>query len=58
MFDDLRADWLDSFVDSTRHFIRCVRGEEREPKLTGARGREVLRVESEMLRVLRTRRVT
>ncbi len=40
-FDDLRDDWLDSFIDSTQHFVNVVR-EGGEPHLTGGRGREVL----------------
>jgi len=40
-FEDLRADWLDSFVDSTDHFVRCVR-EGGDPVLSGERGKEVL----------------
>ena len=27
-FEDLRSDWLDSFVDSTEHFARCILGQE------------------------------
>lgn len=41
-FEDLRSDWLDSFVDSTEHFARCLLGQEQQPLLTGERGREVL----------------
>lgn len=40
-FEHIRDDWLDSFIDSVRHFIKCVR-EGGEPMLTGQRGREVL----------------
>ncbi|MBI2565644.1 MAG: Gfo/Idh/MocA family oxidoreductase [Candidatus Schekmanbacteria bacterium] len=41
-FTDLRSDWQASFVDCTRHFSRAVALDE-EPRLTGARGREVVR---------------
>jgi len=40
-FEDIRADWLDSFIDSTHHFIRCIQADE-EPSLSGERGKEVL----------------
>ena len=42
-FDHLRADWLDSFIDSTDHFIDCILGEKEAPHLSGQRGREVTR---------------
>lgn len=41
LFDALRTDWLDSFVDSGRHFVDCIL-EDKEPVLTGRRGKEVL----------------
>ena len=40
-FDDLRDDWLDSFVDSTQHFVGVIQ-QGGEPHLTGQRGRAVL----------------
>ncbi len=40
-FTDLRHDWLDSFVDSTQHFVDCIL-DGGEPRLTGQRGREVI----------------
>ena len=40
-FEDIRADWQDSFIDSTQHFAHCILNDE-EPLLTGERGREVL----------------
>lgn len=40
-FHDLRCDWLDSFVDSTRHFVDCIL-DGGEPRLTGQRGKEVV----------------
>ena len=40
-FHELRHDWLDSFVDSTHHFVDCVL-DGGEPKLTGRRGRDVV----------------
>jgi len=40
-FDGIRSDWLDSFIDSVRHFIGCLL-DGGEPLLTGERGREVL----------------
>jgi predicted dehydrogenase len=33
-YEQLRTDWLDSFIDSTRHFIDCILAD-REPFLTG-----------------------
>ena len=41
MFDDIRADWQDSFSDSTRHFVQCVKNDE-EPRLTGERGKQIV----------------
>ena len=41
-FNDIRADWQDSFTDSTRDFIDCILTG-REPTLTGEKGKEVLR---------------
>lgn len=40
-FEDIRCDWLDSFVDSTHHFIDCIL-DGKEPMLTGERGKQVL----------------
>ncbi len=40
-FDDLRDDWLDSFVDSTHHFIDALTNF-RAPKLSGETGRHVM----------------
>lgn len=40
-FDDIRADWQDSFTDSTRHFVQCVK-HGTEPLLTGERGKKVI----------------
>jgi len=41
LFDDIRADWQDSFADSTRHFAKCVRFGG-EPLLTGERGKKIV----------------
>jgi predicted dehydrogenase len=41
LFDDLRADWLDSFMDSCRHFVDCIL-EDKEPLLTGERGKKIV----------------
>ena len=41
MFDDIRADWQDSFSDSTRDFVQCVK-HGRDPLLTGERGKKVI----------------
>jgi predicted dehydrogenase len=41
MFDDIRADWQDSFSDSTRHFVKCVLNDS-EPHLTGERGKKIV----------------
>jgi len=40
-FSDLRADWQDSFTDCTRDFIDALVND-REPKLTGERGKQVM----------------
>ncbi|HOX28085.1 MAG TPA: Gfo/Idh/MocA family oxidoreductase [bacterium] len=40
LFDDIRADWLDSFMDSTRHFPKCVLNDT-APLLSGERGKKV-----------------
>lgn len=40
-FEDIRCDWLDSFIDSTNHFIDCILYNQ-QPSLTGERGKEVL----------------
>lgn len=39
-FEDVRNDWLDGFVDSTRHFIDAIRYF-RDPKLTGTTGKHI-----------------
>jgi predicted dehydrogenase len=54
-FEGLRHDWLDSFVDSTRHFVRCIR-HGGEPQLTGQRGRAVLQFVLAALRSAETGR--
>ena len=41
-FERMRADWLDSFIDSTRHFIDCIINGT-EPFLTGEQARDVQR---------------
>jgi len=41
LFDDIRADWQDSFTDSTRHFVECVRNGG-EPLLSGERGKKII----------------
>ncbi|MGI6776672.1 MAG: hypothetical protein ACOX7R_01180 [Acetivibrionales bacterium] len=41
-YEGLRDDWADSFIDSTKDFISSIKNN-REPKLTGEEGREVLR---------------
>jgi predicted dehydrogenase len=41
-YEGLRDDWADSFIDSTKDFIDCIKND-RDPKLTGEEGREVLR---------------
>ena len=52
-FEDLRADWADSFVDCTLDLVRCIR-EGREPLLTGERGLEVTRFALAALRSAET----
>ncbi len=54
-FDDMPQDWGDSFRASTHHFIDCVTGGG-EPRLSGARGREVLRFALAMMRSARENR--
>ena len=41
-FENLRDDWADSFIDSTRDFVEAIH-ENRAPRLTGEDGREVLK---------------
>ena len=41
-YDNLRDDWADSFIDSTRDFIEAIQ-HDRPPVLTGEDGREVLK---------------
>lgn len=41
-YNGLRDDWADSFIDSTKHFIKAIINDE-TPSLTGEEGREVLR---------------
>ncbi len=48
-FENIRDDWLDSFIDSTRHFIGCLR-DGGDPVLSGERGREVLQFALSALR--------
>lgn len=40
-FEHIRDDWLDSFIDSTEHFVNCIH-DGGEPMLTGERGKHVL----------------
>lgn len=42
-FEHIRDDWLDSFIDSTDHFINCIH-DGGEPMLTGERGKAVLQL--------------
>ena len=42
-FHDLRVDWADSFIDSNRHFFRCIR-EKKDPVLSGEVGLKVLQI--------------
>jgi len=39
-FEQMRADWVDSFIDSTRHFIGCIL-HDTEPFLTGEQAKAV-----------------
>lgn len=41
-YENLRDDWSDSFIDSTKHFVDAII-EDKEPHLSGEEGREVLR---------------
>ncbi|WP_276358203.1 Gfo/Idh/MocA family protein [Cohnella caldifontis] len=41
-YENLRDNWADSFIDSTKDFIDCIKFN-REPKLNAKEGREVLR---------------
>jgi predicted dehydrogenase len=36
----MKADWVDSFIASTRHFIECIQ-HDREPFLTGEQAKAV-----------------
>lgn len=54
-FDNLRDDWADSFIDSTKDFIEAIR-EKRAPRLTGEDGREVVKFSLAALRSARENR--
>ena len=54
-YHDLRHDWLDSFVDSTQHFVDCIL-DGGEPRLTGQRGKEVIQLALAALRSAETGR--
>lgn len=41
-YEDLRDDWADSFIDSTKNFIEAIKNDT-EPLLNGEEGREVLK---------------
>lgn len=41
-YDNLRDDWADSFIDSTKDFIDAIKND-RDPVLTGEDGREVIK---------------
>lgn len=41
-YEGLRDDWSDSFIDSSKDFINCIKNNT-EPRLNGEEGREVLR---------------
>ncbi len=43
LFDDIEADWMASFVASTRHFVDCIL-DGGQPELTGERGKQVLQL--------------
>ena len=51
-YDNLRDDWADSFIDSTRDFVEAVRLN-RPPRLTGEDGKEVLKFSLAALRSAR-----
>jgi len=53
LFDDLRADWMDSFVDSGKHFVDCIL-QDTEPLLTGERGRHLLQFAYAAIRAAKT----
>lgn len=48
-YEAMRDDWADSFIDSTRDFIRAIRDNAR-PRLSGEDGREVLKFSLAALR--------
>lgn len=54
-YDNLRDDWADSFIDSTKDFVEAVRLN-RPPRLTGEDGREVLKFSLAALRSAREKR--
>ncbi len=42
-FENIRCDWVDSFIDSTNHFINCII-EDKDPILTGEQGKKVMQL--------------
>ena len=54
-YDNLRDDWADSFIDSTKDFIEAVRLN-RPPRLTGEDGKQVLKFSLAALRSARESR--
>ena len=54
-FENLRNDWADSFIDSTRDFITAIK-EDRAPRLTGEDGREVLKFSLAAMRAAKENR--
>ena len=54
-YNDLRDDWADSFIDSTRDFTEALKTG-REPRLTGEDGREVLKFSLAAMRSARENR--
>ncbi len=52
-YEHIRDDWLDSFIESVRHFIKCIK-EGGEPLLSGQRGKAVLQFAHAALNSSRT----
>lgn len=54
-YNNLRDDWADSFIDSTRDFIEAIKND-RDPVLTGEDGREVLKFSLAAIRAAELKR--
>ena len=54
-YADIKDDWAEGFIGATENFIRAIRGEE-QPLLSGAQGREILKMNLAISKSARVRR--